>query len=664
MTRRLSLPLVLLLTLGALFSSSAQAQRQSRPLFEFEEWSGELAGEVRWDNDKREIDEGTGSENKRLSMIEELKLGFDGWVYHPAFSDISGIFRLEFEQASSDTEPAGSSQDTDRMDLGFNLSGTFLPEKPYPVTLFADKERSELDTPLAPQQIVDALRYGTSVNFREFALGDFKLPTQVSLTHNEIDSSGISSNTKRERDLFRLSLRNETDRTRSVFNFDAEEQETRSGISSASRRRHTLQASHDRTLDKGLFSSNLVWTENSSDVDSRALYLTEQIRLSHGAKLSSRYNYTLNYQDNSTSATSHAASAGLSHQLFDSLRTTVSTGGTFSDFDLGQVWSAYGRLDFDYNKKIPWGRLGLRFSPDMSYQDEDQEEGSLTVLDETQNVLIGQLIILNKTFVAVDSIVVTDPTTLFSFIEGIDYEVVPVGSQTGLRVIPGSNLDPAVPPLASTIEVDYDFQTLSSRKFSGQTTTSSISLDLLDHLYIEVSDARTSQRLISGVEEQNSFNDSDVQNGTVEFRYGISRTRFKYRRERHGLTPRDRYSLSQFLNFRLGRRSTFSLYGTFSHESLEEVNRDTDTTHAGATITTVLPGRILARLRLLGRLVEQEEEDTETIGSTLSFTYRYGRLHLSLEHRYFQVDTQATSGSRQDSKDRFNRLLFRVSRPF
>jgi len=650
-----------------LAAAPSRAQQRPLPRLQFYNWHGRVLFDTRFDNDSRESTNREDVTNEELIFGEEFRIGTDGWLYHPALLRFRGDVGIRFVQDFVRSQPRDRSIDRDQTQLNFDLHLGVLPDKPYPTTLFASQARSEVNSPLVPIRIIDTLRYGGSLQLRDLTIRDWKVPTRLSYRHQDTDiDTGIAlRDNSRSQDQFQFVMDNRTERSRSRLLYDfnsvmSEFTQTQREIS-----RHELRGFNDYQLDNGHLNSRVWITKDGGDFDSTAAALNENLRLIHSRALSSTYDYSFNYQEalGNTQLT-HSAGAGLSHQFYESLTTSATANGSLLDSDAARLMRVGGGLASTYTKKIPSGRFGLRLAPFFSYQDENVEGGILTILDERHETVIGELIVLDQFLVRPDTIVVSDPVTLFVFAEGIDYEVVSLGVQTALLVIPGGDLDPEVFPSVPVISVRYERDNEPSRTFTTLSVATGSSLNLWRHVVLDVSYTQTNQDLLKGIEESSTLDDSTLLLGRLDLTFPNNRTHLEYENFESNITPRERYRVSHNLSFQPTGWMSLGLGAAFSHDEVTDTGRVSETFLVDGNATTWLTQSLLMRLRFLARQLEQEEQSTLTSGGSLIFAYRYGRLRFELENRLTWNRTDRKTGTEQRTEEVFTSVFFRVTRDF
>ncbi|MCP5041646.1 MAG: hypothetical protein GY944_11515 [bacterium] len=657
---------ILVLCGSIFFSRPAEAARRRLPWARLVELHGEAAVELGHDDESRDTSDQPKIEQSELLVQEELSVGGSGWLYHPALLNLDADFGVQFNQDFASNK-RGRDTDTYVNQFDYNLHLGILPYKPYPMTLFASQLHTEIDSPFAPRREVDTFRYGAGLALRELAVLDLELPSRATYRHQETetDSFAGAGKTIRERDEVEFVMDNETERTRNRLRYNWRSLSTDSRGEDTSSSRNDLRLSQEMDLERGRLSSQAFLVESSGAFDTVSLSINENLKLFHRHSLGSTYGYGFTYQETgSNEQLVHSGRAGVSHQLYESLSSSATINSTYSDADIGTTWTGGAGGHLGYRKKIPKGTFGLRFSPSYLYTKEDIEAGMSEVVNERHDIDLATTILLDRSLIVRSTIRVFDPNTGDEFDRGVDFDVIDRGDRTGIQVIPGSDLDPAVPPLTSIATVNYDYRLEPQLTFSTLSLLSGFSLDLWDHFRGDVSYAKNDQTRIEGDSRQTRLDDSRRLLGTVAVTFPHSRSRFEYERFRSSINPRERYSVSQNFSHRPGPRTSLGVGASYDHDKIMDPDRVTEAVSASGTMTTVLPYQVITRLSLLFRWVNQVEQRSLGASPSLSLTYRYGRLRFQLKDRLTWRKTTSKSSSGRETRELVNTVFFRIERPF
>ncbi len=648
------------------FDGAAEARRRQLPWAHLVEYHGEAAVELGSDTESRKTSDQPEIEQEELLVQEELSVGGSGWIYHPALLDLDADFGVLFNQDFASNK-AGRETKTYLDQFDYDLRLGILPYKPYPMSVYVSQLRTQVDSPFTPRREVDTFRYGAGLALPQLAAFDLELPTRMNYRHQETETNSFAGvgKTLRERDEAEFVMDNETERTRNRlrYNWRSLTSESRGGDTSSSR--HDVRLFQDMELDKGSLSSQFFLVGSEGTFDTLSLSLNENLNLQHPGSLNSSYGYGLSFQETEDNEQLvHSGRVGVSHQLYESLSSSANLNGTYSDADIGTMWTGGAGGHLGYKKKIPYGSFGLRFSPDYLYTKEDVEAGTASTVNEQHDINLTTNIVLENPLIVNSTVEVFDPNTGDRFTEGVDYDLIVSGDRTAIQVVPGSDLDPLVPPLTSVMAVNYDYGLQPELTFSTLTLVSGFSLDLWDHVSGDLSYAKTDQKLIEGNSSQTRLDDSRRLLGRVDVTFQHSRSRFEYERYRSSINPRERYSVSQNFSFRPGTRTALGIGASYDRDKVLDPDRVTEAVSVSGNMTTMLPYQILTRVNLLFRWVDQVEQRTVGAGPSISLTYRYGRLRFQLSDRLTWRRTKAKSNTGRKTRELLNTVFFRIERPF
>ncbi len=215
---------------------------------------------------------------------------------------------------------------------------------------------------------------------------------------------------------------------------------------------HTWEFGEDRTLPHRLRSELRYFKETGLFATER-LRLYESLDLQHSRTLQTRYDYS--YEDSERSGATQRiqrGSAGLRHQLFESLLTNVDIGASrlevtdtnFSSDD------QFGSVAFDYTKQVPLGELNAGLTMRLSRQEDSEQGSDIQVFDQARSFDNSDRILFGRRNFVSSSLVITDMSGLISYSQGLDYDVTVVGDLVEIRRMLGGLIAPN-----QTVLLDY-----------------------------------------------------------------------------------------------------------------------------------------------------------------------------------------------------------------
>ncbi len=460
----------------------------ARP-FELGHWGADA--EVRFERDDQDTRiGGTSSEFRRTRYEEQVGLRNRGFfIVDPRLftGNLEGRFGLVQEDERVDREEHFRNGTL----LGYSFDGAILSDKPYVVTLFANRNQSVLTREFGGRSEITFENRGATFRLREDSvLRDLGFP------HFSAVLGAREERLKEETTALGRTFRR--DEVRTVLSYEASKGFETSDLSL----RYEFADLDDRAGVIGSFRTHTAGLTYSLDFgptlnarwDSRLQYLNrtgrspvtflsadEELRLDHHQNLFTDYRYL--FSRNETGAgdtTTHTGIAFLQHRLYESLTSRLAASGTLQDLPTGDRISTYGEADFAYRRAIP--RRGQLFAgTGARYQIDDNrlDVSLITVIDEPHTAPTPRGgsagFLLNNPFVIVSTIEVVDtrggarlPTTL-----GVDYVIVQEGDFTKIVPLASSLVILDGDPLL----VSYSFEVSPSLKFSTLSWHASAGVD-------------------------------------------------------------------------------------------------------------------------------------------------------------------------------------------
>jgi hypothetical protein len=384
-------------------------------------------------------DQPDGYSEDRLDIVPTLGFSLHGSVYHPNLLDFAlnaqvGVSREgETLRGGAGSAPRHRS-DTNPQEL-YDLRVRLLREKPYAVTLFANRSETRRDNDFFARYTLERQSYGVQGGY---TAGPW--PCTVSLAH--LDESETDTDRPREltEDDARISLRNDRGSRGRTSITGTFEDFTRTDVGApeltGTSRLATVMDWQSFAQDSlKLFSD---W--RYSDVDSTAvpwstLTARERLVARHTDRLKSTYEYTLTSRETGgENGTGHEASAGLHHRLYESLDSDIKAEYRHTD-EFGLRAERYGGgFDESYSKRLgAEGRLNLGAGIRLLSERRTTDGAATPVFNESQTLSDRQPTLLNNAGAAPGTIVVTDASGRIRYREGLDYRVVQQGRGVGLQ---------------------------------------------------------------------------------------------------------------------------------------------------------------------------------------------------------------------------------------
>lgn len=596
------------------------------------------------------VDSPAPSKRSRLLLEEILETDFHGSVYHPKFMDFDISLGIAPQQMNQRSEPgSGGERFRNSYLTHYRVNSNFLKEKPLNFSLFTDKQREIQNRDFFERQIIDSNIYGG-----RFALRNEKVPAGFSYRYSEknIDRS-FRGDQVFDDEIIGLQMRpkfipwgeTDMDYTRNKFLRREAGTDDQKGVSDQISVSSWYQwdEAHPRNLGTSLRYFSLDDTR-----DSRDLTLNESLTVEHSDRLQSFYQYNLaeNSVDNSDSAR-HDITLGLGHQLYESLRGSVSVNGTSlktTSFDENQAGVS---VDEDYLKRIGFAQLGAGIGYVYERRNRNAAAAFLNITNESHVLLDSTVVFLNHRNIDTSIIVVTNSAGTRSYIRDLDYQIIEhlSGFIEIRRMATGdiSNGDPVL--------VDYIVRQNPSFGFSTAQNHYRVSLGFWENTLQFYS--RYRQQRHSGLEEESNFVLEGLNDTVSGCQLNLNNMNVSAEYEDYGsdLTP---YTASRFredLTWNISPLSLLTLHAGQDYVNLSDDRRD----------SYDVRGRYSLRLSRLavGSLENgyrrQKGKNTDLENLTSRVTYRLNVSDLSLETGY-EFQKEYSLGNDRDNHYVFSTL--------
>ncbi len=506
-------------------------------------------------------------------LQKELGLVTHSYVYHPNLlqMDISGsVFLDQRSFTRAQTTVSIQEEDTNKdTAITWNLAAhfRFLREKPYPVTLYYQRQNPLVSTGLAGSFNQRNTEYGL-----KFALlGPFSpIDVQVGASRRTSLGEGPSQVVDETFDL--VSVR--ASRTflkdgRAELLYDL----TRLNSSSGSPDLPILMNGY--TEHRTNFNSRLrfggdeqyelsetatyTWRSDPQRLDAR---FSPVFRWRHSSRLDTTYRYDFSMTNLPGNADSlrHAGSAAVRYVPNERWFGGVEVHAEKADEASAVKLTSFGLgSSGSYIQPVPFGRLTIGLGVNYDLEDQKGTLNLVSVRDESLTMTGVTTVTLARDFALASSVKVTNTARTQTFIEGLDYELIVIGSQTQLRrLIAGNILE------GQTVLVDYSFESRGTFKYSvlGSRFTAELEVARFYRLYLRYQDNRqTVQSGDPGV-PLNSVRTVEVgARANVPLRWrGITvGAEARYTRQEEDIAPFDSTKLDAFMQLPLPYRSMLRL---------------------------------------------------------------------------------------------------------
>ncbi|MBI4584157.1 MAG: hypothetical protein HY717_09050 [Planctomycetes bacterium] len=582
------------------------------------------------------------------TFTEELRLRTDGYIYHPRLLKFDAAGLLALEQVFIDSNATTRDLDTDALDYGHDVRGSFLKENPLSFDLFSQRQNREVRQSFFGVTEVTDTHSGGDVHFK-FPV----LPTRLHFDHATTKGEGIDltdqvldtfllessnqyrgSDTRLRYEFNNLELKNIGERfaihnalLTNLFRFGADDQH------------RTTTTAHFRD-QSGLVENQLTGLQNTTV-------------LAHTPKFSTQYVAQLNLNRIGSNETRiGTGSIGLNHTLFQNLTTSLTAFAGRSEIDGGAVDSYGGRADWQYRRGLPFGSIQAGYGLEYSIQEEEDLGDVVQVIDEPHTFRIGEPIVLDQRFPDLSSVVVKDSGGLIIYEEGRDYILVPAGSSLRVEITVGSRIADG-----QGLLIDYRRRTLPDREFSKFIQRASLQLNFAHFLTIYGNWTREDVNLLSGSSAE-TLGDSERRGAGAQVYWGPSTTIVEFEQNISPFVPYERLLVRELLAKELWRGISGTLGGSYVRTRFPEERKVEETADGTAGARFHLGNYLYVELDGGYRWGQFRTEDARGFFTNAMINWKYRAYDIRLSARHVDNEFRVANDYRE------NRILFEIRREF
>lgn len=490
--------------------SAAPAFAQEISLFRLTEHEGYFGLQYFLKSDDTES-VGVTTNMQNWTGRSDLYVNTQGYIYHPNLLEfeLGGGIAFNHSRAKrtqtiqSSDEARETSSSGHELLWNMNLFMKLMKQKPYPVSLYYRRSNPLQQTGNEGDYNQLLETYGVQAQLMEV------LPMNLDLVfdHNSAEGQTLDRIIDRIDDRLTFKANRFFSRgNRLEFKYELRQLESRNGdprrelveVIRASNRVYLASNWSFGGNDQFQFSESASYSR-ADNPDVITLNVAPAFRWQHTPKLYSNYRYgfvQIERPEIASKSRAQTAVATVSYRPIRRLGINLSADlDRFGDADGFREDSngARGRVTYDRDLSST-SRFSVSGALGYQLRDRESEIGQIDIFEEIQ-VLVGTTpATLNRDYVVADSIVVRNTTGSQTFIEGIDYQVRTLGTQTQIeRLIRGSILD------GESVSVDYSIETGGTFSYTivSQNLNVDFSFARYYKLFARYSD--TAQSVVEGV---------------------------------------------------------------------------------------------------------------------------------------------------------------------
>ena len=443
-----------------------------------------------------ETRQNTGSSTyDHLSVAPLVGLHSTGSIYHPkllAF-DLSGDLGWSWDTMTSAGGTTAQTRDESAELLRYLVQIGILANRNYNASAYAAQDHTYRDYGSFNTYTVDANRYGGNLNWKERTFG-----LNASFGYRDEKAAGLTDSSEIS-EIFMNFLgthQRKFGQTSVAFRANDMENSVNYGSHYASKN-WSFAVSDTETLGR---RKNMNWgnslTYGQSDFSGQeldTLNVSDNFSVNHSSKLTSYLNFDFSRSELRTQTSSDRiqGSAGVHHQLYESLGSNLETHGshqadqtTVGDSTFDQFGVS---LNENYTKRLQsWGRLSLGAGVLANHQDQNSSSGIVLTPAETHTLFspsspeyLQPVYLSRPQIVAVTIQVIQIDSAAATLILHTDYEATPVGELTEVKLLNSATVNSLLASAGTnTLAVTFSYQSQTPANISYNTFGANLSVRL------------------------------------------------------------------------------------------------------------------------------------------------------------------------------------------
>ncbi len=409
--------------------------------FELARLDGSLDFFIRRRRDERKQRGEATTVDTETQVRSNLEIDSEFYIGHKNLLDVSANLQFGVERTTLESDTQFESTQDSTFFNQYDIRGLLLGEGPAPTTLYSRRDQTLLDRQFAGSIRSIATETGFITTIRSQSA-----PTTIQFFHREedqTDQSGtadfnVVQNTFSIQSTLRLTDQQQID-IDYTFNRVDENQGAEFGDAFD---RHDGTITHNLGFgseNRNTLRSSLRYYSQSGNLDQKFVRLDERLVLHHTDNFQTQYDLTFLRQENSGNTQNLVrGNASLIHQLFESLTTTASVGGSHieipGDFSSDEL---FVNLVLDYVKRVPFGRVEASLGGAFNRQNNSDRGSTISTINEPHTFRDPFPVTISRRNILANSVVVTEVGGLRVFQRGDDYTLDAFQDRVELRRVVG-----------------------------------------------------------------------------------------------------------------------------------------------------------------------------------------------------------------------------------
>ncbi|MFQ5510696.1 MAG: hypothetical protein ACE5EO_02505 [Candidatus Krumholzibacteriia bacterium] len=511
--------------------------------------------------------------DNEAGLLESLRLGVGGSLYHPRLFSWTSSGRLTLKQRSLSNEQPDSHRAIGEALSEYRVAGMFLRDHDLSLTVAATRNVTNVDGDFLEDTYVNrssrtaALRWGLR-----------RLNQVLDYEWNNYDSKGLVENEEIRRALrYESTLRGERfyasakyEVTENDFLTSGNDVENQTGRLLSTMR---LDKAGRRTISSSVYYNRLQAAVSSRYVEGSVF---ANIGLLSNLDLTTSYSRR-NDEVAGISSRTDAVGASLVHRLYRSVVTTITGDGTFPEYDDGRQLDAQVSARTDYRKQTFFGSLRLFYEYGFRRYKEDFSRNTSRPRQRTVVYTPGVPTVLDEVGVDSTSIEIlnlTQPGVLPQ--QGIDYLIITTGDFFEIQIQPLATIQPG-----DELSIRYVVLVGASFEFEERAPAYGFGLGITPHISLDASRQKLNRDLLRG-EPSATIENTRLENASLRLNWQSIRVEARYQNRVTTINPYKRSSASIYYVKPINGSLNLVVNSAYSEtEFTEDRERSKNVTFAG-----------------------------------------------------------------------------------
>ncbi len=398
-----------------------------------------------------------GQQDTRPTFQEEFQIDTHSYVFHPNLLSVDLGGSILFDQSRLETQ-AGENSNSEAL-LGVNARLDFLNKKPYPVSLYYDKQNPSVSTGLGGRYLQENIRYGVDLSLLQPVS-----PVQININafRQTMKGEGFDQFTDDTLEYVNLRLYRSYGAGEHVqLSHQINNRNSRSGSPNLAIQTRATSTASTYFDSKNVFGkarqiqlTNIISYNTQEEYPRREeLRYNPYLNWQHSEQTRSFYRF--NYMDSEEEGVSinqknFTMGFGYTGQRYTGSMDIHGEKNDATGIDYQNMGANY---QISHNRPIAIGILKLSYSGNFDYKDQASDTNLFVIYGEEHEMNGTTQVVLNREFIDTTTIEVwnTGRTQMYG---ASDYRILEVGSQVQIqRLADGNIVD------GQLVLVDYSYQT-------------------------------------------------------------------------------------------------------------------------------------------------------------------------------------------------------------